>query len=89
MTLETALLTRWLPWAALLYAIAFALLWRSLGRPRLRSAVPVLALTAAVALLTAGISSRQDATLRLSLAIAYVFAISLPATGLVWFLWAR
>lgn len=89
MTLETALLTRWLPWVALVQGITFALLWRSLGRPRPRSAAAGFAVVAAVALVTAAIASRQDPSLRLSEAIAYGSTVCLSTAGLLWFLWSR
>ena len=89
MTIETAILTRWLPWAVILQLIAFAILWRALGLPRLRGlAVAFLAVAAAEAA-TAGLASRQDPNAEWLVKAGFIATVCLASAGLVWFLWSR
>jgi hypothetical protein len=90
MELESSLLTRWLPWLAVVQLAALVILWRAIGRPRSGPVALVLSLTALVAaVLAAAIALRHDPSLRLALSIAYMVAVGASTAGLLAFLLSR
>ena len=89
MTLESAILTRWLPWAAILQLIAFVVLWRALGLPRTRGLAVAMIAVAAAEAATLSLATRQDPDLELALKVGFIATVCLATVSLLWYLWSR